>query len=133
LFWRCPNCGRYTCRQDRLFGFRLLRNGLGCPNCAALNKYISKSLQQRTGTSPDSAFLDDPRVNKFFLRVVALLDEVLEDSCGGFLRAFTGTGNTCAADSLTKAPCDRFGINLSGKPFPNRGEARDSQSAGDSS
>jgi len=86
-------------------------------------------LQDRASASTDQAFLDNSRINKFFLRVVALLDEVLKNSCGGFLRAFTGTGNTCAADPLTKAPCDRFGINLSGKPFPNSGKAGDTQGA----
>jgi len=93
------------------------------------DKKVSKALQDRTGTATDQAFLKDPRVNKFFLRVVALLDEVLEDSCGGFLRAFTDTGNTCTADPLTKAPCNGFGVDLGGKPFPNSGKAGDTQGA----
>ena len=92
-------------------------------------KNVGKTLQDGASASADQTFLKDPRVNKFFLRVVALLDEVLEDGCGGFLRALTDTGNTCTADPLTKAPCDRFGIDLGGKTFTNSTEPRNTQSA----
>jgi hypothetical protein len=86
-------------------------------------------LQQRTGASTDSAFFHNPRVNKFFLRVVALLDEVLEDSCGGFLSTFGNTGNTRTTDPLTKAPCNGFGVDLGGKSLSDLIQPFDLQGA----
>jgi hypothetical protein len=96
------------------------------------DKEVSKRLQDRASTTTNQALLKDPGINKFPLRVVALLDEVLEDGSGAFLGKFPSPGNTCTSCSLTKAPCNGFGVDLGSEAFSNGAESGDTQGASDS-
>jgi hypothetical protein len=110
-------------------GFRCSRSRRCDISATTTDKNVSKPLQDSASTGTDQTFLKDPCVNKFFRGVVALLDEVLEDSGGSFLRAFAHTGNTRTTNTLTKAPCNGFGIDLGGKPFTNSAKTGDTQGA----
>jgi len=148
LFWRTRRGRRGRCRRffSRRLTFRLnffcsrrgrrwrwrrwsfFRTGLLSlrwfitrPDTASADN-VHKSLQNRTGTAANGGLINDARIKKFFGGVVSLLREVLENSCRSFLRAFSHTGNTCATDALSEAPCKGFGINLTAETIENLGD-----------